>query len=140
LFFHFEVNAFAFALALLRAHAAAYGGESAGEFEHASSVVNVAALHVFDECGDVDVYGATLHASGLGAVEATSSFVHSLVKIKTLSYLFVACDAVGGVEFVHRGARDCSALFGAESIAELNAPIGVARCYIFNLFVSHNRE
>ena len=68
-FFHAVVDAAALALALLGAHAAADGGECAGEPEDAGGIGGGSALYVFDEGGDVDVYGTALDASGVGAVQ-----------------------------------------------------------------------
>jgi hypothetical protein len=140
LFFHLQVYALAFALTLLRANATANSGKCTCEFQNASSAVNVATLHIFNKSWDVDVNRATLHATGLRAVEAAASFTHSFIAVKALANFFVASDTVSWVKFVHRGASNSSAFFSGHCVAQLDAPIGVARSYIFNLFVSHNRE
>ena len=60
----------ALALVLLRAHAAADGGEHALLVDDIEAPAEVALANLLDEVRDVDVDRAALHALGLLAVEA----------------------------------------------------------------------
>ena len=71
-------DAFSLTLALLRANAAADGGQSGGGADHLIGGLHISLLHLFDEAGNVDGYGASLHALRVFAVDASGSLFHRL--------------------------------------------------------------
>ena len=84
------------------------------------------ALNILDECRNVDVDGATLHAGRLGTVEAAMRLAHSHILCQALVDLLQArLGTILGVEFGHYDALDGLALFGVHGLAELGAPRSV---------------
>ena len=86
----------------------------------------VATLDVLDEFRDVDVDGASGDALRVGTVEATGSLTHGLFGTDALVHLFVAGDAVGGVELRHLNALNRSALLRSLAIAQFHSPLLIA--------------
>lgn len=122
---HLDVDTMALTLLLLRADAAADGGEGGVLFEHAVGSEDLAALDVLDEGRDVHVDGATLAAGGLGAVDAATGLVHGHLQREALGHLL---DAVVGarvhVHHRHGVALEGHAILVLHRLAQLVAPGG----------------
>ena len=130
-FFHLVINAAALALLLLRTHTAAHCGQGACGAEHGGSATEVAAFNVFYESRNVDVDRASLDALRIGTVHASGGLEYGLLAAKPLIDLLIAGYAVGRVEFRHLHAGYVGTLFCGVGFAQLLAPLGIARSYLY---------
>ena len=68
-----------FALALLRAHTAAHGGQGAGLVDHLIGTLVVLLHDLLDELGDAHIDGTAVHAGMVLAVQAAGGLVQRLL-------------------------------------------------------------
>ncbi len=98
-------NALALALVLLRAHAAADGGQHGLLADDVQGAAVVLGANLLDELGDVDVDGTALDAEGALAVHATLGLCQSHLLGEALVDGAEVAGALGGRLFVVGGAR-----------------------------------
>ena len=105
------------------ANAATDCGEDGGAAKHFHGFGVITAFDIFDKTGYIIVNGAPLDATGVGAVEATGSFEHCLVKAEAFVDFQIGGDAIIGIEFRHFDSGDGSTPFGGHRCTELYAPL-----------------
>ena len=81
-------DALAFALGLLRTYTSADGRQGGGFADDIVSGLHVAFFYLRDKAGDIDRYGASLHAAGVLAVQAAKGFFFRLFFIVSQTYFF----------------------------------------------------
>ena len=74
-------DTFSFALALLRADAAADSRKGGGSADHLIGGLHISFLHLLDEAGNVDGYGTALHTLCVFAVNASGSLFHRFFSV-----------------------------------------------------------
>ncbi len=120
---HFQVDAAALALLLLRTDAPADRRQRACRFQHTRRIEEIAAFDVLYERRYVDIHGAALYTCRLLAVETTLRLRQRLLGGKPLvHFLRARRSAVDGVEFAHSAAFYRHTLFCFQRAANSLAP------------------
>ena len=113
--------------------------KAAGLLDGLDSLVEVFAFDVLDECRNVDADGTALHTAGIGTVEATLCFKHSLLAAKTLLNFFgKGRNTIFGSQFGHLDTLDGSTILWRHRLAQFFTPWLIAKslyffkCHILN--------